>query len=128
MVGKIGEVCCEGGRDGRKESGGLRRGLKNVTHVNAAKEKKGMSIIDSDDPSRMAVLPRGEMVSRSQPESLLWGKVQGWRWRCAAYISLSHTHAQSTYLPCNPTHPLPIRLWTKCPESRPASLIYSICS
>lgn len=40
MVGKIGEVCCEGRRDGRKESAGLRRTLKNVTHVNAAEEDK----------------------------------------------------------------------------------------
>lgn len=33
-----------------------------------------MSIIDSDDPSRMAVFPRGETVNGSQPESPLWGK------------------------------------------------------
>lgn len=41
MVGKGGEVCCEVRRERRKESGGFRRGLKNVTHVNAAEEKRG---------------------------------------------------------------------------------------
>lgn len=74
-------MCCGGRREGRKESGGLRLGLKNVTRVNASVEEKRMSIIDSDDPSRMAVFPRGETVSGSQPESPLWGKGQRTRWR-----------------------------------------------
>lgn len=71
------------GKKRRKEGKwwGLRLGLKNVTRVNASVEEKRMSIIDSDDPSRMAVFPRGETVSGSQPESPLWGKGQRTRWR-----------------------------------------------
>lgn len=59
MVGRGWAVRCGGRIEGRKESGVLRLGLKNVTRVNASEEEKRMSIIDSDHLSRMAVFPRG---------------------------------------------------------------------
>lgn len=82
----------------RKEGRRKITGLKNVSHVNAGEEKKGgMRIIDSDDPSRMAVFPKGEMVSGSQLESLSWGGEEGQRSGGGESISSCFTFKNRTH-------------------------------
>lgn len=118
--------------EGRKGSGCLRRGSEKCDSCKRCRgEKKGrMSIIDSDDPSRMAVFPGGGGRRWADPSQShrCGGRDRGMRqrWRCGYYThSLSHTMNESTHLPCHPTHPLPIMCNQTSPPSPTQSLVNS---